>query len=630
MYKDFSLGGKLLDIDLSTQEIGHEPTRNYTDRFMGGMGINLWKINKGLNPRVSPFDPENIIAFGAGALVGTIAPGASRVCINSKNVFTGGLGSANAGGFFSSELKYAGFDNVFVKGKAKKLVYLFIDDDKVSIEDASFLRGQTTWETENLLRDKIGDKSVEMLSIGPAGENMVPSACIIVSRSRSASRCGLGAIMGSKNLKAIVVRGTGNIRVADPEAFMEACLEMTEKIKRSEVAKNLGIYGTPISFQAWNDLSALPTKNFQLTQMEPETAKNLYGANLKNDHIVKGFGCYSCPMPCSQFQKITKGPYTGTEGEKIECQNLWDFGTKLGIDNLPGVLKASSVCGQLGLDIDNATGAISWAFECFQRGILTEKETDGIRLEWGNEEVILTLLKKIAHKEGFGALLAKGSQEASKVIGKGSEKFSIHIKGQELAEELRAFKGWALGVSVAARGGAHTMGAPLTERMQISEDYSQELFGVRTAAIPDTYEGKAKLVAYYERLCAALEGLGECFFTSTWIGPDLLRPKDFATLYSLATGKNFSENDLMMMGEKFHNMGKIFNMRHAGFTREDDYPPERLLNEPTTGTVQGIHLERAKYDEMLSEYYDLHGWDRESGLPKRETLIKLGLDELID
>jgi aldehyde:ferredoxin oxidoreductase len=630
MTDNFSLGGNILKVNLSSRQISQEATSDYSDRAMGGLGVNLLKLLEELKRGVSAFDPENVIAFGAGVLVGTIAPGASRTCVTSKNLFSGGLGSASAGGFFSSELKYAGFDNVVVKGKAKNPVYIYINDKDVSIEDASFLWGRSTFETEDLLREKIGDKNVRILSIGPAGENLSGSACVIVSRSRSASRCGLGAVMGSKNLKAIVVKGTGGIEVADPEGFMEACLEMTQRMQQTSTVKKLFEYGTPVSFEKWNAQSALPINNFQLTQMDLNISKNLHAENLKKRHIEKSFSCFSCPIPCSNYNTIKDGPYAGRVGEKIECQHLWDFGTKLGIDNLPAILEASRVCTELGLDINNATGAISWAFECFQRGILTEKDTDGLQLNWSNAEVIIKLLRKIAFREGFGDLLAKGSLEAAKIIGRGSEKYCMQIKGQELAEELRAFKGWALGVTVSERGTGHTMGAPLTERMDISASLSKKLFGVSTASDPDTYEGKAQLVVYYQRLHAVLEALGMCHFTSNWMGPQMLGPDDYAVLYNLATGNKLTEAELMMKGEKIHNLSKIFNVRHACLSRKDDFPPERLLNEPTTGTVKGLRLDKTKWEAMLTEYYDLHGWDRETGCPQKDTLVKLGLNEFVD
>jgi aldehyde:ferredoxin oxidoreductase len=628
MTHHFSLGGKILKVDLTRQVITTEPSAQYAERFLGGLGVNLFYLLNQMQPGVDALEPESVLAFGAGTLVGTLAPTACRVVVNSKNMFSGGLGSASAGGFFSAELKYAGYDNVIITGQAEKPVFLRIADDRVTIEDASHLWGRTTWETEDLLTRQLGRS--EMVSIGPAGENRVGAACVIASHSRSASRCGLGAVMGAKNLKAIAVNGTGTIQVADPEGFMAACWEAHQKILASKTTQKLLEYGTPASFIKWNQQAALPTRNFQFTQMDLTMAENLNADNFKQHHIKKPFGCFACPMFCSQYLVIKDGPYAGTRGEKIECQNLWDFGTKLGMDNLEGVIKASQICTQLGLDINNASGALSWAFECFQRDILTTKDTDGLELKWGDTASINTLLHKMAYKEGFGALLAEGSKRASEIIGRGSQQYAVITKGQELAEELRAFKGWALGVTVAERGCGHTTGAPLSERMDISPELSQKLFGVKTASVPETYEGKAELVVYFQQLHAVLEALGICHFSSNWMGPHMLTPDDYVNLYNLATGHKHTADELMAAGERLHNMSRLYNVRHAGLSRQDDYPPDRMINEKSTGTNSGQYLDRQKWDTLLDEYYDLHGWDRATGHPRQETLKTLELDDLVD
>ena len=628
MDQPFCLGGKILKVNLTRQEITTEPTARYADRFIGGLGINLRYLLKQMDAGVSALAPAGILAFGAGTLVGTLAPTASRLVVNAKNLFTGGLGSASAGGFFTAELKYAGYDNIIITGRAAKPVFLRIADQTVSIEDAAHLWGRSTSETEQILDRQLGH--TEIVSIGPAGENQVGAACVIASGARSASRCGLGAVMGSKKLKAIAVSGNGTIRVADPEGFASACWEVHQKIQASNTTHKLRDYGTPISYTKWNQQSALPTHNFQSTQMDPALAKNLDAEIFKADHIEHGFGCFACPMPCSKYLAIKTGPYAGSRGEKIECQNLWDFGNKLGMDRLEGVIKASFICTEMGLDINNASGALSWALECFQRGILTEADTDGLQLKWGDHGVINILLEKMARKEGFGALLAKGSRAAARIVGRGSEQYAVHTKGQELAEELRAFKGWALGVTVAERGGGHTTGAPLSERMDISPELSQKLFGVKTASVPDTYEGKAELVAYFQRLHAVLEALGVCHFSSNWMGPHMLTPEDYTTLYNLGTGKNLSAQDLMTAGERLHTMSRIFNVGHAGVSRCDDYPPERMMTEKSTGSHPGLYLDREQWGTLLDEYYDLHGWERATGRPLLQTLKDLDLADLAD
>ena len=630
MSKNLSLGGKILHIDLTNRKMRTESTQAYSDRFLGGMGISAWRLLRDFAPGVAALDPQAILAFNAGVLVGTAAPAACRLGVVSRNVLTGGFGSASAGGNFAPEMKYAGYDQIFVTGKAAKPVYVFIEDDSVAIEDASSLWGETTWETEDRLRDKLARPTLEFATIGPAGENLVPAANIVVDRARSASRCGVGAVMGSKNLKAVAVSGSGHIEVADPEGFMEASFEMMHLLTEAQTTKYLRKGGTPTNFERTNEASSVPSKNFQQTQMDREKVENMKGEVLKRDHIIKNFGCYACPIHCSQFLKVKEGPYAGADGEKIEQQNLWVFGAKLDVDNLPAIIKASHLCWQLGLDIDNVSGPISWAYECYQRGLLTEEDTDGLKLEWGNHAALVELIGKIAHREGIGALLAKGSREAARILGRGSEKYAIHIKGQELSEELRIFKAWGLGIVVAERGAGHTTGAPTTEKMSMSESLSQELFGIPTASTPNTYEGKAKLVAYFQRFHAALECLGACFFSSRWFAPYLLGPNHFATLYSLATGGDFSEHDLMAMGQRVHTLQKMFNVRHGNFGRADDHPPDRLLEEPATGTQESEHLGREAWGRLLDEYYDIHGWDPQTTRPRKETLHQLGLDELVD
>ncbi|MFW6145584.1 MAG: aldehyde ferredoxin oxidoreductase family protein [bacterium] len=626
MERDFALGGKILMIDLSNNSVTSEKTSNYKDMCLGGSGINLWKLNEKQRMESNAFDPDTMLAFGTGILSGTIAPGASRLTIQSQNIYTGGLASANAGGYFAPELKYAGVDNLIITGKASKPVYILIDDGSVFIEDAKFIWGKTTWETEAVLHNKIGDRQLQILSIGPAGENLAQPACIIVNRGRAAGRCGLGAVMGSKNLKAIIVRGNKPIEVAHPEEFMDACYRLSMKIRKSKAVKSLHTYGTSVSFVRWNADSAMPTKNFQQTQMDMNLADEISHHVYKDKYIKKSFGCFSCPIHCSQFMYVKDGPYSGLQGEKIESQSIWDFGAKLGISDPDSILKLSLLCSELGLDIDNTSGAISWAIECSERGILSQEDTDGLTLKWGDTQTIIKLIRKIAMQDGIGALLAKGSYQASKIIGKGSEQYSMHIKGQELAEELRRFKGWALGVAVSPRGGGHTMGAPLTERLDIDPDLSEQLFGLRNSSVPDTYAEKAQLVVYYERFHALLDALGVCFFMSNWMSPDLLGPKDFLELYNLASGADLSMTEFVDIAERVVNLQKLYNIRQGIFGRGGDRPPSRLFNELSTGTETA--LDRSKWDKMLDEYYVLHGWDKETGIPLDETIDRMKLNAL--
>lgn len=625
----FAIGGNILRIDLSAGTVTTEPTAPLNARFPAGMGVNNWLLLNETPLGKEPLHPDNPLIFSAGSLVGTMAATACRMTISCKNVLTGGFGAANAGGNFAPEMKYAGFDHIVVTGRAAQPVYIDIDDGNVTICDAGGIWGETTWDAEKALRARIDRPTLELLSIGPAGENMAAAACIIVSRTRSASRCGVGAAMGSKNLKAIAVSGSGALQVAEPEAFMAESLAMQRHLMGVDTTKNLRKLGTSTSFEAWNKLGSIPVRNYQATQIDLDEADAIATAVKEKHYIDKAFGCFACPVMCSQYQRVKSGPHAGTRGEKVESQDYWDFAGKLGISDPAAVLALSELCTRLGLDNTNATNPIAWAMECYQRGLLTTEDTGGLELEWGNVEVISELLSKIAHREGIGDLLADGSLAAAKKLGRDSEPYAMHMKGQDLAEEMRVFKGWALAIAVAERGGTHTQGGPLTERMPLKPELSTERFGVPTAFDPTTYAHKAELVIYYQRFHNLLEIMGICFYATYWCGLQMMGPEEAARLYSLATGESKSADELMAEGEKILYLQKAFNMRHTNFDRAADYPPERFISEPATGPHAGERLERPDWDKLLDEYYGQRGWDLASGKPTPENFHAVGLPDLV-
>lgn len=626
MSNDTSLAGTILDIDLTRRTVRRLRTADHTDGVLGGLGIAVKALLDRIPQGVHPLDPENLITFSAGVLVGTAAPSACRTTIASMNVLTGGYGSASAAGFFAPELKYAGYDNIFVTGRAERPVYLYICDDRVELRDAEFLWGRTTWETEDLIWERNGDPSLQVLSIGPAGENQVAAANIMVSRYRSASRCGLGAIMGSKNLKAIAVRGSGTIHVAQPDSFVRCSGKYAAQVNSTLTATMLRRFGTPASFPKWNKIGNLPGRNYQATTLTEAASGNLTPETLKDQALRKNVGCFACSIQCTQSFNVKSGQFGGTAAEKLECQAFWDFGAKVGLESVEAVIKGSTLCGELGLDMSNATGCISWAMECYQKGLITREDAGGLDLSWGNTDAVLDLLKQIAHQRGLGPLLKNGALAAARKLGKGSEAFAMNIKGQDLAEEFRGLVGWALGIMVSERGGAHTTGAPLAERYSISPEKSKEMFGVTSAADPMAYDGKAEIVVYYQRFHAALEALGSCFFSSNWIGSDLLGPADYVTLYNLAMGTDISVDDMMRAGERIHTMQKLFNVKHAKFTRQDDVPQDRMFEVPASSASFRIGLERDKWNKMLDTYYTLHRWDVNTGIPRPEALSSLGLE----
>lgn len=436
--------------------------------------------------------------------------------------------------------------------------------------------------------------------------------------------------MGSKNLKAIAVKGTGNIEIEHAEPFMTLVQRVTKRLRGLSGAKARREFGTLRSAVLYNNLSALPYKNYQDDHIPNEIFSKISPEVFKDDYDVNRYACTACPTPCGHIYSIDRGIYSGTKCLKAESNSLWNFGGRLAIDDAGAILKAQDECCQLGLDIDNASSVIAWAIDCFQNHIISEKDTDGIELNWGDHAVVLKMLRKIAYRDGFGNILAEGSLKASQIVGKRSGKYAFHVKGQDLIEGIRSMKGWALGVVVSARGGTHTRGALATECMKYSPKDSQRIFGVETAGDAKNYKGKPKIVNYFECVTSLLDSLGVCFFTGNWASPEGITPDELAQFYSLATGIKTSGDELMRIGERIHNVEKMFNVFHAGFKRNDDYPPERLMEEPIkSGPLEGEILKRNDWDKMLDEYYRLHGWDQKTSWPTKEKLKQLDLHECI-
>jgi len=620
---------RILRIDLTDEKVSvEEKGEEYIYKFLGGRGINRWILLNEIDRGVGAFDPENKIVFGTGLLVGTSAPAACRLQIDTVSPFNNGVASGNSGGLFAPQLRFAGYDNIVIEGKAEKPVYVFIEDQHVDVLDARGLWGKTTWETEETLQEKHGG-DVATLSVGPAGENLVKSAAIITNKYRSTSRCGMGAVMGSKKLKAIAVRGTGknaDITPCDVKRFEKKVSEMNERILKSEVGKGLKAGGTTLWLSITNERSWNPVRNFQDCYVDPKKYEALSPENWSQVEVKPIKTCYGCPVDCSHLFVVTDGPYKGTEAAGCEANTFWDFGTKLDVYYPPAVIKAYETCQRYGLDVDSVSGAISWAYECYEKGIIDKKDTDGLELNWGNHKEVIVLLEKIALREGFGDLLAEGCKRASEKLGRNSDKYCLHVKGQDLKEPCRTMKGWALGVMVSPRAGTHTRGCPETEVMCMSREDGEKYYGVPTAGDQLSYEGKAKLVVHFERLMAIIDSIGLCNLISEWNDPNLPGAEDYAELCSAYLGREITPEELMTTGERIMSLEKYFNQIHAGFGRRDDYPPERLMTEPVkTGPLKGEKLDREKWDKMLDEYYGLHKWNKKTGEIPEERLRELGI-----
>jgi aldehyde:ferredoxin oxidoreductase len=628
--KRYGWAGHILRVDLSSGKTRKEESDSYMDEFVGGRGFGQSLLFRELAPDAGALDPRNPLILAAGPLTGTLAPGSGRLSISGKNLLTGGIGSSNVGGHFGPELKYAGFDAVVIEGKSAEPVYLLIEDGKASLSSARRLQGKTTWETEEEVRKAHG-KTARILSIGPAGERSAPVACIIADRARAAGRCGFGGIMGNKNLKAIVARGSLPVEMADPDGFMALVEKARAQIFSTATVKRLRTHGTCGSVGRANASCTIPFRNFQDDHVDEKKLERVARAVFQESYQVRNLSCMGCFFQDTFLYEAKEGEYAPLLLEGFHQNLVWDFVGKLEITDPQAVLAIQALCSKFGMDIDNTSGAIALAFDLFEKGIIGQKETDGLKLNWGNHRAVTRLIEKMAYGEGFGSILNQGACRAARAIGKGAEEFAFHIKGQDLAEAIRADKGWALGTVVAPRGGGHLNGATMTGMMRISPEESMAVFGTPYGGEQDTYRGKAKVVYWYELFKSAVDTIGLCYFPSKWVDLRFLGPAEYAELLSAATGKSFSGDDLMFLGRKVHNIEKAFNTLHAGFGAEDDYPPERFFEEPVkSGPYSGARFTRGEWQSMLEEYYLLHGWDPKTGLQTKGILNELGLGFVLE
>ena len=617
--------GKLLLIDLTKKSIKTESSEKYFD-FIGGRGVQQWILFNEVSTETSAYDSENLLIFGTGPLTGTEAPASNFLAISSKNAYNKGTNFSYVGGHFAPELKFAGYDHIIVKGASDTPVYLWISDDTVELRDASQLWGKTIDQTEATIRSTHNDEDIRVASIGPAGEHLVRFAAIMVDKTRAAGGGGIGAVMGSKKLKAIAVRGTGDVKIADEKAFNQAVEKAMEKINASQ---NIGM-PTHVITKYMNNACLMPVKNTYDDHWDEEKLHIIdlpQIAHYKSKEMVEA--CYNCPFRCGNYlYEVNEGPYAGLKSRLFEAGTAYSMGSRLGITDFGGILNAFEQVNNLGMDESNSGVVISWAFDCYNRGLLTKDDTDGDELKWGDHLMLNKLIKKIAYREGkLGNLLAEGVMRAAKKVGKGSDYYGTHVKNQDFSDAVRGAKGWALGIMTATRAGRHTNGAPASEFQRLPPEVGKAVFGIETAGDGKSYQDKAKLVHWHEKFKAVVDIVGMCYSTSVWADPTLLLPDDYAAMFSAAVGKTFSGDDLMTIGKKIHNIEKAINTIHAGFVRDDDNPPKILTKEPIkSGIMKGELLGEKEWAKMLDEYYEENGWDIVSSWQKKDVLIELGLD----
>jgi len=600
--------GKILRVNLSNGDIQTEPLdETIAHKFLGGRGYGVKILYDENPPRVDPYAPENRLIFFTSPLMGTKAPCCVKTTLVTKSPLAQTILMTFSGGYFGPELKFTGYDGIVILGKAEHPVYLEISNNKVKIKDAGSLWGKDTFETQEMLKEAFGDKKARIATIGPAGEKLVRFACVINER-RAFGRGGAGAVMASKNLKAILVRGTNSVKLFDEPKYNAYVTKVRSQFRKSEAARSFSRTGTSYGIGNHNTIGMLPTRNFQFGTFE---GASKIGTEACLEHNKRRVACYLCPAGCSAIRAAGEGPYSGIETEGPEYETLWAFGSECGNDNLDAIIAADELCDRYGMDTISTGVAISFAMECFERGLVTKEDTDGLELKFGNHQAMVEMVRKIAFREGVGDILAEGVMRASQKIGKGSDKYAMQVKGSEMTGyDPRGAKGFGLGFATSPRGADH-------ERAYIFA----EVGTIPPLVDPLATEGKAKLVKTVQDEQTVVDSLGMCCFLTK--SGDPMGLADHAKLYTYATGIETTEEDLMIAAERIWNLERLFNKRE-GFSRKDDTLPKRFLTEPLPDGPGKGHT--FPLDKLLDDYYKVRSWDS-NGFPTEETLVKLGLKD---
>ena len=579
-------------------------------------------LSKYFHPELDPFSPENPLIFGAGFLTGTPGFG-SRVSVSSKSPESGYLGDANMGGEFGSELVKAGFSHLVITGRSPKPVYLLIRNGEIEIRDGKALMGLDTIEAQKTVRQILGDDRIHTACIGVAGENRVRFAAIRTGLKNAAARTGMGAVMGSKNLKAIAVRGTLDIQIADPKKYLNYYMRLLKKLMQSKWVQALGNHGTPLLFGPANALGFLGVRNNQFTSVGEMGSK--LEAEALEPYSSGMVACFACPVHCRHRFHVRDGPNKGLRGEGPEYASIGSLGTKLGNLNLEHILGAVELCNRYGLDTISTGSYIAWTMELNQRGILNRERT-GIPLEWGHEKSILKIIEMIANREGFGDILAEGSF-ARNILGDSARDYLLEIKGVpiEMTDE-RVPKSFALGLATSTRGACHMRSRPSTDVLGLPREVLKKLYGGPVSNRLTSYNGKGRMVWWHELLHAVTDALGVCRFLSAFSSPHALQFRQYARLIKLATGIKMSSKELRKTAERIYTLERMLLVR-GGLSRKDDTLPRRYFEEPVPeGPAKGAVIKRESFDRTLDEYYQLHGWSPD-GIPTPRTLKRLGLNQ---
>lgn len=592
----------VLRVDLSKDKITEEKIGEKTiQKFLGGRGLGVKILYDETKAGMDAFDAENRVIFMTGYATGTPVPLSGRFHVVTKSPLTGGIGDSNCGGQFGPKLRFAGYEGIIFQGKADEPVYLYIEDGHAELKDASRMWGKGTWTTEDMIREEVG-RDVNIVSIGPAGENKVMQAAIINDKHRAAGRTGVGAVMGSKNLKAIAVKGNRKPEIQD-EAKLKEAVENIRKIVRENpvTGESLPKYGTAVLVNIINETGGFPTRNFRTGVFEK--AADISGERIAETVLVKKKACWGCIVACGRVSRVKTPPYQ-VDGEGPEYETAWSLGAMCGINDLNAVTKAHNLCDDMGMDPISFGSTVACAMELYEKGKIPEEKLGGMTLEWGNPQTIVELAWRTAYRDGFGDEIAMGAKRLAAKYG--MPELSMDVKGLELpAYDPRAYKGHGLGYATSNRGGCHLRAYLI----------APEVLGIPEKLDPLTPQGKAEWVRIFQDLFCVVDSMVICKFTTFAIGAE-----EFVSVTNPIMGWDWTADDIMKVGERIYNLERLY-INREGFDGKDDTLPKRLLEEPMPeGAAKGHVVE---LQQMLEEYYRIRGWV--NGKPTEEKLKELDI-----
>ena len=639
-----ALDRKIAYIDLTTGNIAIKPIPlEVRKKYIGGRGLDAYLLYNHAPEGCDPLGPENPLIISAGLLAATLASATARTHIMAKSPLTNLLGSCNMGGFFAPEMAWAGFHHLVITGKAEKPVYLWIHNGEIEIRDASHLWGKSSTETQWAIRNELGDQEIKSAVIGAAGENLVSYACVMTGIKNAGGRTGMGCVMGSKNLKAVAARGDMDINIAHPVDALEHNKKFIEQITSAKVSQTQGTLGTPFVWGATNSWGGVRTRNFQYNQMlyadqiEPEAIDEIATETMGPHHMA---GCFGCQVHCRAKYKIQTGPLAGKYDEGPEYTSQGAFGSEPDCNKAETVLSANHLVDQYGVDNLEIGSIISWAMELYELGILTNKETEGLELRFGNDRALIAMIHQICNRSSWlGNVLADGGIPASQTIGKNSFDYLIQVKGMNnLHSDERATPGLALNIATASRGSDHLRSRPAIDLYHLPEKVLRKIY---SSPIPydgplssehTEYIGKPWQVFWHENCYMAVDSLGICKYHTLFLGATLPNFEDWPAVIYYNTGLEFTPVDIWAAAERCNNIERLFNLRE-GLKRNDPFKGDilnhRYYDEPCrrgAPDVVGRKIDREKFSIMIDEFYEHHGWDKE-GIPTTETLTRLGLDQ---